>query len=68
MIPDVLQFDNSYSWVSSKTVHYDVEVLDPDEDVVIRSNHDFVMKHQLRHSVSSQSSKSNAEDSEVTHL
>ena len=30
---DILQFDNSYSWVNSKTVHYEVELLEPDSEM-----------------------------------
>ena len=34
LLSDILQFDNSYSWVNSKTVHYEVELLEPDEDML----------------------------------
>lgn len=30
---DILQFDNSFSWVTSKSLHYIVEILPPDETV-----------------------------------
>lgn len=32
-LPDVLRFDNSYSWARSKKVFYIIEVLEPDTDM-----------------------------------
>lgn len=30
-LADVVRFDNTYSWTRGKTVHYTIDVLEPDE-------------------------------------
>ena len=33
-VADVLRFDNSFSWITNKTVHYSVELTEPLEDTM----------------------------------
>ena len=35
-LADILRFDNSYSWVTNKVVHYELEVIEPLEDKMFK--------------------------------
>ena len=51
---DVLIFDNTYSWVNSKKLYYDVQVLPPATDDSLLQKHAQLLRE--------------AEETETTHL
>ena len=35
LVPDVVVFDNSYSWTRSKTLSYNIDILPPEDSTLV---------------------------------